>query len=181
VNCPRWEDVRDVWEDDGALIEVSNSSMTKEDWQRVLALLHTPSWQLSWGWEEDKPLPSTPEDVIDVGFSRLCIAPGEGVDVYCYCHWTPEAETVYPNVFECDFWKNQIVGQAQLDTFCAFVQAFGRAVGKPLLVADEGLVHPIMRYEPATDELLRLVYEKPAGLFARARALLAARGRRRAS
>ena len=152
MNCPRWEDVRDDWEDDGAFVEVSNSDMTPEDWQRVLDALHSSSWPLELDLAEG-PVPLTATELFRgaaEGTYRLVVRPSEEVSVDCYAYWSFDTEASHPTKIECNFSKFEIRGQPQLDTFCEFVQALGRAVRKPLLVADEGLVHPIMRYEPAT-------------------------------
>jgi hypothetical protein len=157
----RWEDVRDDWNRDlQCLVDVFNDGqLAEDDWQRLLDALHSSSWPLVWGHKENVPVPTTAGELFALvkdGAQQLEVELGEGVLGRCFFYGTAFSPADFPTLAECDFAKTSIRSQAHLDTFCAFVRLLGRATSKPVLIADEGGGDPWMRYEPVSDEFVRL-------------------------
>jgi hypothetical protein len=125
---------------------------TEDDWQRVLAALRSRRWPLAYT-EDGEPtdIPSDVREIFNRGKARAVtwqIKPSREIRVNCH-FFTPDE-------IEFDFDPREILGQVQLDTVCEFVQMVGRAVQKAVVVCWENTPEAaIMRYEPATDELVR--------------------------
>jgi hypothetical protein len=152
---PSLEQLRPIWADyGGALLDVRVDDTTIDHWQRVTDAIRD-GWPSSYS-EDNEPLalPAAIADVLRRSTSRTCfweirLTP----TVQANCHFFIEGE------IEFDLDPRQILSASDLDAVCAFVQAVGRAVRRPVHVCEEGgppWPQDDLRYDPIADEVVAL-------------------------
>jgi hypothetical protein len=159
VSDLRWSEVREDWEDgSNVLRDIYVLSTTEDDWQRVLDLVRASGWPSSYTeGDNPAPLPTKVGEIFErtSGLSVLLrIWPTEGVAIHCHFF--------VPDEIEFDVSPREVTGQTQLDAVCGFVRAIGKALDKPVLVTWESTPsEPIMRYQPGTDAIDRVLGTSP--------------------
>jgi hypothetical protein len=157
VSDLRWSEVREDWEVDGTLRDIYVVSTTENDWQRLLDLVRAGTWP--YAYTEGEHSASLPTKVADIFAPRthsllLQVWPMEGVAIHCYFFQRDQIE------FDLD--PREVVGQRELDAVCGFVREIGQALDKPVLVTWESAPsEPILRYEPGTDDVVRVESQQP--------------------
>jgi hypothetical protein len=148
MSSPRWSDVQDAWEPDGALRDVYVHGTSEAEWQSVVDAIRSEEWPSSYSEDgEQLPMPHSVGEIFDRS-SRAAvlwaITPGSGIQINCHFFTSDE--------IEFDLAPTEIVGQTELDVVVGFVRLIGRASGKPASVCYENWPdEPFMVYEPTTD------------------------------
>ncbi|MFD3743125.1 hypothetical protein [Nocardia sp. NPDC058633] len=151
-----WDDVKNFFDPNlmGALPDVWVPDASVEDWQAVFDLVQSSGWQ--WGYREAdtiRPLPLAAEVLprpadAEEGVS-LYVRPVPGVPMIFRAMSATEID------FDLDL--RELQGQAGVDILCDFVCAFGRRLGKPVLMSAEGQYgYPLLGFDPAADHVVLL-------------------------
>ncbi|ATE54783.1 hypothetical protein [Actinosynnema pretiosum] len=148
-----WDDVAELFEPDGMLLDAYVFDTTMADWQAFVDLVRSRGWWFAYGesggW---KRMPDRVETVherrFDLG-SSLYIRPVPEVTVRVYFFEVEEIELVLA--------PQEVQGQARLDVVCGFLRAVSRRLGKPMVLTPEnGREHPLIGYDFATDSVVRM-------------------------
>ena len=160
-----WEDVKEDWVPDGGLVDIYVFETTLADWQRVVDVLRATGWPTEFSVGDKRDMPAAVDDIFELlpdhsPTWRLWPHP----DVLVNCFFFSEAE------IEFDVSPDEIVGEAEFDAVCDLVLAVGRTLGKRVDVTGESTPSTVfMRYEPETDQLVRVQPEPPKPLLDRLR------------
>lgn len=141
----RWADVAAAFRADGSLRDIVVFGTDLADWQRALDALRR--WPLSYTVDGvAAPVPEAVEALLDPGAARVL-----GVDlggVVVNCHGFDEGE------IEMDLDPREVRGQAALDLVAGFMAVLGRAVGRDVVLTDEGeRAGALLRFDLAGDRV----------------------------
>lgn len=131
-----WDDVKDMFDPlaNGTLPDVRIEGTNLDDWQAVIDLARINGWRHE--YEENntaKPLPARAVDIIDgatESHPEVRIWPGPGFLII----FRPYTE----DSIEFEVNLREVQGQEGIDKLCALLRAFGRLLGKPVLMYSEG-------------------------------------------
>lgn len=150
MTYPEWS--AEDWEPDGSLRDVYVHDTDEADWQRVVDLVTSRDWAMSYA--EDGSLIAMPVSVGEIfehSTQRAIlwqIEPAGGIRVNCHFF--------HPAEIEFDLDPSEVVDQAALHVVCDFVRLIGDVVQKPVVISDENAPDAvILSYDPATDAMTR--------------------------
>ena len=149
-----WDDVRRFFDPDlmGALPDVLVPGASVEDWQAVLDLVDVSGGKHRYSEGELVLTAPRAETVLsrpaDAECPQLRVWPTADVLVIFRFHSSDEID------FDVDL--RQLQGQERLDSFCEFLAAIGRRLGKPVLMDAEGGdgSHPVLGFEVESDRVV---------------------------
>jgi hypothetical protein len=130
---PSWDDVKKSFDVDlnGTLPDAVVSGTTVADWQAVLTLIRSRGWSNEYTVDSRRrPMPVSAMEVFASSDVLLKVWPVPGMLVN---FWPMSAESVD---FDVDL--RELQGQARLKDLCHFLGTIGLALGKPVVLADEG-------------------------------------------
>lgn len=142
-----WEQVEDLFEADGSLVDLYVHDATLEDWRRMLALIFdgTHGARLLYA-DEPVPLPEDTATLFEHGHYLGFLVAGMQID----CHFfgvDPLELTLDPGD----------VNAQTLPHLLAWMRELGDAIGKPVVFTGESSPDlPLLRYDPRQKRVIRI-------------------------
>ncbi len=146
---PMWLDLRQEFEEDGALRDIYATEVDEGAWERAYQfLLAQPGLVFRVAGEESLVPPSAMAWIRlhETGSPLLQFKRG-GIEFACHFFCNDE--------IELDFWPQAIEGQESLDDLGLFISELGRAARRDIVVTHEnGPELRILRYDLALDHVV---------------------------
>ena len=148
----RWDEVRELFDPDlmGALPDLFVPDATVQDWQAVMDLATASDWRCRFEIAGiAHPMPAAARV-----FSRPAGAETPELRVWPVPGVLAIFRLMSKTEISFDVDLRELQGQEGVDTLCAFIQAIGSRLGKPVLMTPEGQSQePVLGYDPTLNKV----------------------------
>jgi len=146
---PTWPDLRQEFEENGALRDIYAMEVDEAAWERAYMLLLAQPGLVFTAAGKEAVLPSSAIACIQMHETGSPLLQFKRGGIEFACHFFCKDE------IELDFWPQAIDGQESLDELGQFIAELGRAARRDILVAHENQPDLwILRFDLAVDDVV---------------------------